>query len=511
MKTDVSDGASANDKLEERLAGLFATELDRAEHDYPALGLRGRGAAENGRRRRTWPRLLAVPVGIAALLLVVIVGSPLLMPSAAPVAPAPGSSDVSLGNDGIPTRIGGQRVYRVADQAEWQNLSGSFLLGSYAVDAAIPCASPLPSTHPQSSAEADLVPQCGVVELVPLANGNSEYFFNLAPRGLEVLTGWLNGPAVVMRVHTHDPEAAGCSADQQAGCEAAVVVEAVVWPVVPTEIDGQRVYRAADQASFASLSGSFLLGGPFTKPEFVPPCPMPVDKSAAEQQLIPYCYLRTIDGLQVAPESNIDEPNDEMVVARVHVNDPLAAQCPADVRAQCQAGIVVEAVVWRGATVQVSPTPSVAPPTSGNAASSEVAGPSAGSSGTGAVQLGPDGVPTAVGGEEVYRASNLSTSVTFLLGGKLTLDVSPCPSALPAATVANPPDCGYWMLDGVKVGTNVDPPDSLREQIVVARVDRSGSPAVCPGVGCSPTETTVIAQIVWQTLTPPPPLVPSAS
>jgi hypothetical protein len=158
MKIDESGGASANDRLEERLASRFATELDRAERDYPVLRLRPRGAAESGRRRRVWPRLVAVPVGIAAILLVAIVGSPWLIPGAAPVAPAPGSSGVSPGSDGI-----------------------------------------------------------------------------------------------------------------------------------PTQIDGQRVYRAADQASFASLSGSFLLGGPFTKPEFVPPCPMPVDKSAAEQQLIPYC------------------------------------------------------------------------------------------------------------------------------------------------------------------------------------------------------------------------------
>ena len=187
MKIDESGGASANDRLEERLASRFATELDRAERDYPVLRLRPRGAAESGRRRRVWPRLVAVPVGIAAILLVAIVGSPWLIPGAAPVAPAPGSSGVSPGSDGI-----------------------------------------------------------------------------------------------------------------------------------PTQIDGQRVYRAADQASFASLSGSFLLGGPFTKPEFVPPCPMPVDKSAAEQQLIPYCYLRTIDGLQVAPESDIDEPNDEPVVDTGH-------------------------------------------------------------------------------------------------------------------------------------------------------------------------------------------------
>jgi hypothetical protein len=45
--------------------------------------------------------------------------------------------------------------------------------------------------------------------------------------------------------------------------------------------------------------------------------------------------------------STIDEPKDEIVVARVHVNDPLAAQCPAAVQASCKASIVVEAVVWR--------------------------------------------------------------------------------------------------------------------------------------------------------------------
>jgi type VI protein secretion system component VasF len=76
MKIDESGGASANDRLEERLASRFATKLDRAERDYPALRLRPRGAAESGRRRRAWPRLVAVSVGIVALLVVVIVGSP---------------------------------------------------------------------------------------------------------------------------------------------------------------------------------------------------------------------------------------------------------------------------------------------------------------------------------------------------------------------------------------------------------------------------------------------------
>ncbi len=224
---------------------------------------------------------------------------------------------------------------------------------------------------------------------MPRAQDNSEYFFNLAPSGLDLLAGWLNGPAVVMRVHTHDPEAASCSADKQAACEAAVVVEAVVWPTVPAQIDGERVYRAADQASFP-ISGSFLLGGPFTKPQFVPPCPMQPNLTAAEQQLIPYCYILSIDGLSVAPESNIDEPNGEIVVARVHIDDPRAAQCPAGDRAQCQAAIVVEAVVWRGETPATSASPTPDEASSPNSVSAESAGPVAS---TGSGDIGPDGVP----------------------------------------------------------------------------------------------------------------------
>lgn len=510
MKTDVSGGASAYDKLEERLAGRFATELDRAERDYPAFRLRFRRAAEDGRTRRAWPRLLAVPVGIAALLLVVIVGSPLLLPrTVAPVVPAPGSAGVTLGADGIPNQIDGQRVYRVTEQQEWQDLSGSFLLGAYPVSYAISC----PSVETQPSAEADLRGQCGGMELAPFANENpSAGLLMAAPRGLAALYGMVGGPAVVMRVHTHDPEAAQCSADRRPDCDAAVVVEAVVWPTVPTEIAGERVHRAADQASFPR-SGSFLLGGLVTMPDVIPPCPAPIDKSDAEQQLVPYCSWVAIDGLHLAPKGDLNAAKSEIVVARVHVHDPLAAQCPADVRADCEAAIVVEAVVWRNAAVQASPTPPVAPSSaessaSENPVSQESAGPSASAGDTGPVQLGPDGVPTAIGAEKVYRASNLPTSLTFLLGGKLTLDVSPCPSA---SSVANPPACGYWMLDGVKVATLTDLSDSLRDQVVVARVDQSRVLAVCPAAPCDLVDKIVIAQIVWQTLTPPPPPGASAS
>jgi hypothetical protein len=519
MKTDVGGGASnndkANDKLEDRLAGRFAVELDRAERDYPALRPREKqgGARPPVRNvRGKWPRL-ALPVTTAAVLAVavLIAGSAWsssvtgpsfqpVPPASAPTSSASDGSGVVMGSDGIPTQINDQRVYRVTDKVDWENLSGSFLLGGHAFRSKgmVVCVA-------QTQIESDLAP-CGGV-LLASSGGAGPMAPALTTSGVQ-LNNWIGGPAVVARVHTHDPRAVQCRATYRAFCDEAVIVEAVVWPVVPTEIDGQRVYRAADQASFANLTGSFLLGGPVAMPDVIPPCPDPLGKSDAELQLIPNCSWGAIDGHGVAPKSALGAARNEIVVARVHVHDPLASQCPANVRADCEAAIVVEAVVWQSDTGQVSPTPPAAPSTSGNAASSQVAGPSAGSSDTGAVQLGPDGVPTAIGAERVYRASKLPTAQAFLLGGRLTRDIT-CPA--PTSPLANPPACGYWMLDGVKVGTMIDLPESLLDQVLVARVDRARKLAVCPGVQCSLIGTIVITQIVWQTLTQPPPPVPSAS
>ena len=646
MKTDKRGGApaedEATDKLEERLSGRFAIELGRAEQDYPALRA-GRLRTPEPRRRGIWPRLAVSVTAIGVLAALVVVGVGLAwQPAAPPVAPA--RSGVILGTDGIPDQIDGQHVYRLAAQADWQDLGGSFLLGAYAVDAPIPCAPPLPSAQPQGSSENAFVPQCGTVELVPKAQDNSEWFFNLAPRGLDVLTKWLNGPAIVMRVHTHDPDASGCSADQKTACEAAVVVEAVVWsesnstsptptgavlgadgiptqiggehvyrlsealpngsgsfllggypvnfamscptalpqptaeadlvgqcggmelapsagqspgpglfmlaprgsdsltpwldgpavvirvhihdaaaascsagqkdaceaavvveavvwPVVPTQIAGERVYRAADQVSFPT-SGSFLLGGPVTMPEFVPTCPMPIDHTTAENDLIPYCYWEAIDGIQVAPKVDaLTNLSGRIVVARVHIGDAEAASCPISIQLQCKTAVVVEDVVWTGGPASSSPNPNPTPQTTPNSASSEAIGPAA------TDQIGPDGVPMTLNGQPVYRAGNLPTTQTFLLGGKLTRDTT---CAAPTALLANPPGCGYWMLDGVIVGTAVDVPESLIGQAIVAQVEVGRALAICPGGSCT-KDTYVILSIVWplpSVATPPAPLTP---
>ena len=65
---------------------------------------------------------------VAALAIVGLLGAGLgVWPGAGGTRIAP----VTLGWDGIPNQIDGQRVYRTADQAEWQDLSGCFLVGGW--------------------------------------------------------------------------------------------------------------------------------------------------------------------------------------------------------------------------------------------------------------------------------------------------------------------------------------------------------------------------------------------
>jgi hypothetical protein len=134
---------------------------------------------------------------------------------------------------------------------------------------------------------------------------------------------------------------------------------------VPSEIALERVYRATDQASFASLKGSFLFGGLVTTPDVIPPCPAPIGKSDAELGLIPYCSWVAIDGVQLAPKGlAIADLKNQMAAVRVHFNDPLAAGCQPSVRSECETAIVVESVVWTSnPNGAASPTPTVAAPT----------------------------------------------------------------------------------------------------------------------------------------------------
>ena len=344
MKTNERGGATANHKLEDRLARQFGADLEQAERDYSALGRRR--ADPSGQRPvgLAWPRLAVPIVAIVLLIGGGFVGFGLVARSS-DTTTGPGGFAVAFGADGIPSQIDGERVYRVGEVVESEK-QGGYLLGGYVFqEVAVRC----PGNAP---APSDVTPCASGAEASSLGLGRSAGS-DAASGGLlvgysspEVLSGWVGAP-VVARMK-------GCTLDNGTPCPP--VVMALVWPTVLAEIAGERVYRATDKASFAAIKGSFLLGGRFAKPSVVPPCPAPVGKSEAEQQLIPYCYLPSIDGLQLAPKSSIDEPNDEIVVVRAHVNDALAAQCPAAVQGDCEAAIVVESLVWRSDALFARPT-----------------------------------------------------------------------------------------------------------------------------------------------------------
>ena len=289
-----------------------------------------------------------------------------------PSGPGGPGASATLGADGIPNQIDGERVYRVGETVESQK-QGGYLLGGYVFRETANC-------------PADATPLVACFGLGPTAGSD------VATGGVDVsvaidvsdpnppaLDGWIGAPIVASMK--------GCTWDNGTPCPP--VVMSIVWPTVPTEIAGERVYRATNQVSFPT-SGSFLLGGRFTKPDFVPPCPAPINLSAAEQQLMPWCFVQTIDLLPISPMSSIDQPKNEIVVARVHVNDPLAAQCPAAAQADCKAAIVVESVVWRSDELITGlPPMGTASPSSGASAgtSATLFGPS---TGTGTGQLSPN-------------------------------------------------------------------------------------------------------------------------
>jgi hypothetical protein len=399
MKTE-PNGGSVETKVTQKLARLYEVELDRAERDFPTMRLPALEVPERGPRPRMKLRLFSEAVAMVAVGAIIVAGGWLAANPQTPAGPAPAAS-LPMGPDGIPNQIDGQRVYRIADKTEWQGMTSSFLLGVAPYLFAPSCFATQVNAPSGSSEQHLIQTSCGTMLVGVTVASN----VMLAPKGSSLVKPWI-GASVVVRVHTHDSEAVSCAAANKATCDASLVVEEVVWPVIPTAISGERVYRATDQVAFSKLTRSFLLGGVFIKPEFVPPCPMPIDKTAAEQQLLPYCFVQTIDGLQISPKSSIYESRGELVVVRAHVDDALAAECPAATLADCKAAIVVESVVWHSdAAIQASPSfgnagPSSTAPSNGTSInqsgpSEGVAGPSAGTStGTGSSLIAPPPPPS---------------------------------------------------------------------------------------------------------------------
>ena len=312
--------------------------------------------AAPARIRRSTVRLVGVPsIGLAAGLVIVLVA--VILSSAAPKtaapapAPAPSQPTAVMGPAGFPVSIDGQTVYRFEDGKTWESLTGSFLVAAGAPYGPLSCPAAIPSPAPMPSAESDLFSGCPDVILGYTDSMQSGGFsgIGVAPKGLPLqdISGW-GGHVVVFRAHTHDPEAAQCEPADLARCEAALVVESIVWPYLPLSIDGEHVYQGGEVSSGAleKLDKGFLLGGLVRMDEgnVLNEC----TSSAAARKLAANCasFDTELDGAWVAPVSAGQLANGWVVVVRAHFDQTLAAQCPANIRYECQQAVVVDSVVW---------------------------------------------------------------------------------------------------------------------------------------------------------------------
>jgi hypothetical protein len=344
---------------DERLVRWFAGEVERAEHDAatrPRVPLRGPSA------RRSWRTPALLTTGIAATLLVIAVIGPTLVPAqltprasasgapstgvASPAWSEPGASAVA----GLPTTLDGRPV--LDPLAALRTLHAradatTFLVGGWWQDAPpISCPwTPTIETH-------WLVQRCGLAGL------------SLRPEGAAILgvvsradANPVPGGLVVLRVHLHDADAVTCSARLRATCEVAVVLEAVEWQLprsadgIPSEWEGEPVLRPTDAiAVLASRvdDTSVLVGGwssgPIVASCAVSPSPRhPLALRCGGSTAIAETRGRVI-GLSVRTVAIPAGP----VVIRVHVHDADAVTCPADLRAECEAAVVLEAIEWAG-------------------------------------------------------------------------------------------------------------------------------------------------------------------
>jgi hypothetical protein len=388
MKTESNGGSAAESNVRRRLASLYESELDRAERDFPTMRTPLWDGPERLPRRRTRLRFAVGAVAFVAVAAILVGGGWLVAnPESGPAGPGA----IALGVDGIPNQIDGERVLRVGDNVE---SPGGYLLGGYVYQETCPVGSQ---------------PQDTCFGLGPTAGSNaatggvavSEAHDMSDPNPFS-LGSWIGAPIVASMK--------GCTWDNGTPCPP--VVMEIVWPAVPTEVAGEHVYRAPSQGSYAAIKGSFLIGGRFSKPDFMPPCPAPINKSTAEQQLIPYCYIQSIDGLAISPMSTIDETKNEIVVARVHVDDPLAAQCPAAAQADCKAAIVVESVVWRSDELITGARPSIG-------------------------HSGPSAVPSATGSSNRIEPSAGTGTGTALSSPDPRASLIPPPSPPPSPLLPN--------------------------------------------------------------------------
>ena len=255
---------------------------------------------------------------------------------------------------------------------------------------ALPCPF-IPATVPPTPGSSLLADDCqpSILGPAPIPLGQD----HAGPDDLNLTLGpGVDAPpigAVVLELHGHDPAAAACDPSIRAACDAAVIVDRVVWtastgivstaptttPVpsavdVPASIDGQPVLRGqafVDRVNEATDETSFLVGGwtPVT-PEvyfcaFIPAPSPGVSLDPGVEALCGGLWFLDAPGdpqgtLRGSPPWVADRISVVTTVPawgvpfvmRVHVEGPRVPACPVGAATACQRTVVEESLVWQG-------------------------------------------------------------------------------------------------------------------------------------------------------------------
>ncbi|MFI5262662.1 MAG: hypothetical protein ACHQZR_08940 [Candidatus Limnocylindrales bacterium] len=488
--------SGGSDPLEARLTRWFAGELTRAEGDvqHGVLARAGRGGVRRDTtgRRVAWAGSLAGS-GLAVLLVVAVIGG-FLGGGVGPSSPATGTSPatgasplatgtpaasgaVVMGPDGIPTSIDGQLTVSVPEALDRLGRSpspASFLVRGYYAGYALPCPF-IPRTVPPTPGSRLIPDNCEPhilgADPIPVGQDHATAADLNLTLGSDVDT--LPMGAVVLEIHGHDPAAAACDPSIRAACEAAVIVDRVVWSAAPSptptavtsgqgslpnSIDGQPVLTVEAAQALSQTHRSplpFLVGGYF-ETDVIQACALVT--SPPPSDLIRWCGAGDLaagpgdtTGTVIWPTflgSGPPLPTAGWTVLQVHVDDPRAAACPAAWLASCESALIVDATVWSNGQPVNDPT-----------------------------VIGPDGLPTEIDGFRVLRGAAVpywvgqaTDDTSFLVGGwtpaappAFFCPFQPVPpsGATPGPVTRLLPCGGLWFLDAPTVAPGAllgDPP-----------------------------------------------------
>ncbi|MGZ6295571.1 MAG: hypothetical protein ACXWPV_00360 [Candidatus Limnocylindrales bacterium] len=355
-----------------------------------------------------------------------------------------------FGSDGIPTWIEGQPVLRVpAAVARVASATDAepFLVGGwYNLPMGLTCGAP-DSNQPTSP----LLPTgCGGPFVTdfrfvqgqspPPEVGPNPPFLSVVPLDLPFLGFGASDPwpgQIVLRVHTHDPQAAACAPAIRTQCTRAVAVDAVLWkgeptlalgtnapsptntPLpaaadgIPTEVDGQPVLRGAalrTRIAAASDAAPFLVGG-WAPSRTVAPVPCPSDSSVNLGLCLGWPVLDG-PGAEGAVEANVPglptwftPPPGVPYVLQAHVTN--TAPCPTGFA--CVRTLTADDLVWLGPGMATSSQPPQA--------------------------TGTSGLPTILGGRTVHPLADLPHLGSDLAGDLIAGFVIPAGLLGPRASV----------------------------------------------------------------------------